>query len=161
MLIHGLIVLFGLGQNPTSGRDAAAIDAAKQVLVQAIDPALPRLSFEAWLRGVVRTEVTTKWEVNDCGEQTGDPKRDQGRDFPMCGEVQISLGGQRELHVSLAVGTFKKGVGGVPRFWAAYVSKAGGSPEWIKGLAAIPSAIRLGVASLNGLANTRMEPTRP
>jgi hypothetical protein len=132
-------------------RDAAAIDAAKQVLVQAIDPALPRVSLEAWLRAIVGTEAATKWEVNDCGEQTGDPKQDEDRDFPMCAEAAVSLGSQRELHVSLAVGSFKKGVGGVPSLWAAYIRRASGSPEWLRGLAAIPSAIRLGDAAVTAL----------
>lgn len=147
MWIHAFIVLVGLGQNPTSVRDTAAINAARHIVVRNIDPVLPRVSFEAWLRGVVGTEATMKWEVNDCGEQTGGPKQDQGQDFPMCAEVQVGLEGQRELHVSLAVGSFKKGVGGVPQFWAAYVRKAGGSPGRIKSLAAIPSAIRIGPQS--------------
>ena len=149
--IHAFIMLIGLGQNPTSARDTAAINAARQVVVRDIDPVLPRESFETWLRGVVGTEATMKWEVNDCGEQTGGPKQDQGLDFPMCAEVQVGLEGQRELHVSFAVGSFKKGVGGVPQFWAAYVRKAGGSPGWIKSLAAIPSAIRIGLASTDRL----------
>jgi hypothetical protein len=160
MWIHALIVLVGLGQNPISDRDAAAIGAAKQVLVQALDPALPRVSFDAWLRGVVGAEATTKWEVNDCGERTGSPKQDAGRDFPLCAEVQVGLSGQRELHVQLAVGSLKKGVEGAPRFWWAYIRKAGGSPESLKSLAAIPPAIGRGAASVDGLPNTQMEPTR-
>ena len=39
MWIYGFILLVGLGQDPTSARGAAAINAAKQVVVQAIDPA--------------------------------------------------------------------------------------------------------------------------
>jgi hypothetical protein len=118
--------------------------------MQAMDPELPRVSFEAWLRAVVGGDATMKWEVNDCGEQAGEPKQDQGRDLPMCAEVEVSLGSQRELHVFLAVGSLKKGVEGVPRFWAAYVRRGRGSPEWLKGLAAIPAAIRLGVAKAHG-----------
>lgn len=123
-------------------RDAAAINAARHVVVRAIDPALPRVSFEAWLRGVVGTAAATNWEVNDCGEHTGNPRLDQGRDFPLCAEVQVGFGDQRELHVSLVVGSFKKGVRGTPGFWMAYITKAGGPPEWIEGLAEIPSAAR-------------------
>jgi hypothetical protein len=64
MWIHALIVLVGLAQNSIGDRDAAAIGAAKRVLVQAVDPALPRVSFDTWLRGIVGAEATTQWEVN-------------------------------------------------------------------------------------------------
>jgi hypothetical protein len=75
--------------------------------------------------------------------------------------VLVDLGSQRELHVSLAVGSFKKGVDGPPRYWSAYVMKAGGSPESIRSLAAIPSAIRRVPDSMGRLPNNRMEPARP
>jgi len=101
------------------------------------------VSFEKWLRELVGDSATTSWEVNDCGEQTGDPGRDAGRDFPMCAEAQVSLAGQRELHISLAVGTFRTGVTGVPQFRTAYVKKAGGSLESMERLADVPSAIRI------------------
>ena len=143
MWILTLILLLGLGQNPTGARDAAAINAAKQAVVRTIDPALPPISFEAWLRGVVGTDATTKWEVNDCGEQSGDGKQ-QSRDFPMCAEAQVDLGSQRTLHVSIGVGSVTQGVGGAPTFRMAYITTAGNSPEWIRSLAGIPSAIRIG-----------------
>lgn len=47
-----------------SDRDAAAIRAAERVLVQTIDPALPRVSSDAWRRGVVEAE-----EVGLSGER--------------------------------------------------------------------------------------------
>ena len=31
------------------------------------------------------------WEVNDCGEQTGDPEVDSERDLPICVEATITL----------------------------------------------------------------------
>ena len=142
MSVYALIVLASLGQDPADVRDAAAIDAAKHVVVQTIDPALPRVSFETWLRGVVGTDATETWEVNDCGEQTGDPTLDQRLEFPLCAEVEVGLEGQRDLHVSLVVGSFKEGVMGTPRFWAASVRKAGNTPESIRSLAAIPAAVR-------------------
>ena len=143
MWIPTLILLLGPGQNPTDARDAAAINAAKQVVVRTIDAALPPISFEEWLRGVVGTGASTKWEVNDCGEQSGDGKQ-QGRDFPMCAEAQVDLGSQRTLHVSLGVGSVRQGVRGAPTFRMAYITTAGNSGDWIRSLAEIPSAIRIG-----------------
>jgi hypothetical protein len=161
MLIETLVLLVCCAQNPTGPGDASAISAARQVVVQGIDSALPHVSFDEWLRSIVGSDAPTKWEVNDCGEQAGDPTRDRGRDFPICAEVQVDLGGQRELHVSLSVGTNKTGVAGVPAFRSAYVRVATGPAEWIKGLAEIPSAIRIiGVFAVR-LPNNHMEPTRP
>lgn len=123
-------------------QDAAAITAAQQALVHALDSSLPRVPFSQWLRDVVGPDAATKWEVNDCGEQTGNPALDKDRDFPMCGEVLVTLPSQRVLHVSLVVGTFKKGVGGAPRFWAAYLRTSAGAFEPIKTLPEIPAVIR-------------------
>lgn len=151
MWTYALMVLISVGQDPTEGRDAAAIHAARQAIVGVIEPTLPRLSFEEWLWRVVGKEATIKWEVNDCGEQSGDPNQDRIRDIPMCVEVQVDLGSDRELHVSLAVGSLKKGVEGVPQFWSAYVRRAGGSPQWLKGMGGVSSTIRAGTPSTGRL----------
>lgn len=126
----------------TGAQDAAAITAAQQVTVQSFDSSLPRLPFSQWLRDVVGPDAATKWEVNDCGEQTGNPALDKGRDFPMCAEAVVTLPGQRVLLVSLVVGTFKKGVGGAPAFRAAYLRTSTGTFEPIKTLLEIPAVIR-------------------
>ena len=124
-------------------RDAAAIEAAKKAIVHQIDPALPRTTFESWLRGLAGAKAVTRWEVNDCGEQTGNPSLDKERDFPMCAQVQVSLGGNRELTLSLAVGTGRKGVTPEPPdFVSGYVTESGGPPTWIKSLAEVPAIIR-------------------
>lgn len=123
-------------------QDAAAITAAKQAVVRSLDPSLPRVPFSQWLRDVVGPDAATKWEVNDCGEQTGNPALDKDRDFPMCAEALVTLPGQRVLHVSIVVGTFKKGVGASPAFWAAYLRTSTGTFEPIKTLHEIPAAIR-------------------
>ena len=49
-----------------------------------------------------------KYEVNDCGEQTG-TSADKGRDFPMCVEAMAD---SLDVHISvvLGVGTFKRGI---------------------------------------------------
>ncbi len=138
-----VILAFVLGQPPTASRDAAAIEAAKKAIVHQIDPALPRTTFESWLRGLAGAKAVTKWEVNDCGEQTGNPSLDKGRDFPMCAQVQVSLGGNRELYLSLAVGTGQKGVTPEPPdFFSGYLTEGGGPPTWIKSLAEVPAIIR-------------------
>lgn len=78
---------------------------------------MPNQAFAPWLRGVVGTLPEIQWEVNDCGEQTGNPALDKGRNFPICAEAQVNLGGKRKLFVSLSVGTFKNGAKTALRAW--------------------------------------------
>lgn len=139
--IYATYIPKAVSPDPLAAQDAAAIRAAKQVIVQQLAPAAPRLPFEVWLQDVTRVSTAT-WEVNDCGEQSGDPAQDKGRDFPMCAEVAVILSGQRELHVALGVGTFHKGVVGLPHFRSAHLKKPDGSIQWIDRLLDIPSVIR-------------------
>ena len=131
-----------------------AIDAAKKAIVRQIDPALPRTTFEAWLRGLVGPQAVTKWEVNDCGEQTGNPALDKDRDSPMCAQVQVFLDGKRELHLSHAVGTRRHGVTAAPpAFFSGHLTESGGPPRWIKSLAQVPAVIRSGRGRSNSSLN--------
>jgi hypothetical protein len=94
---------------PSTSRSELAIRAARQVMVQAIDPALPRLSFDEWLRQIIGSDAPVTWESNDCGEQTGNPAVDRGRDFPVCVEARVDLAAGRTLRISFMVGTLEKG----------------------------------------------------
>ncbi len=135
---------FQLPIKSAESADAAAIRAAKSAIVRSMDSSLPSTSFEVWLRSAVGARAETKWEVNDCGEQTGNPKEDQGRDFPICAEARVTMSGKRTLSVSLAVGRLKGGVSGRPGFWSAYIQSADGSVQWIKSLAAVAETLRRG-----------------
>jgi hypothetical protein len=106
---HFALVALALALGQTPQTQTAAINAAKHSIVQDIDKTLPRATFEAWLRGLVGPQAVMKWEVNDCGEQTGGPA-DRGRDFPLCVEVQAGLSRDRQLSLSLLVGSFGRGV---------------------------------------------------
>jgi hypothetical protein len=84
-----------------------------------------------------------KWEVNDCGEQTGNPALDRGRDFPMCVEVHIKLIAERTLSLSISVGTFQKGVTGSPGFHLGYLAEPGRKPQFLKNLTPVPVLVQL------------------
>ena len=100
------IWLIGIDAGQTSPQlEKEAVDRAKSVIVRSLDGTLPDRTLETWLRDLFGSGAKTTWEVNDCGEQTGDPQRDRGRDFPMCVDVSVSLTDNRVLHVLLAVGT--------------------------------------------------------
>jgi hypothetical protein len=130
------------GSTDTAARDAQAIALAKRTIVREIESALSAVSFEEWLRTTTGRPASS-WGVNDCGEQTGNPDLDRGRDFPMCVESITPLTGDRTLIISLAVGTFKKGVGpGTPGLWSAFLIAADKKQREIKKLADVPAAIR-------------------
>jgi hypothetical protein len=118
--------------------DAVVIQAAKRSNVHDIDPKLPTMTFEVWLRSVAGTQPTMKWGVTDCGEQSGNPAVDRGRDLPMCAEVIVSLSETRELVLDVAMGTFAKGLtGGKPVLYVGAL-KTGDKLQWIKTLSEVP-----------------------
>lgn len=127
---------------PLAASDAAAIAAAKRTDVHRIEPSLPKQAFEKWLRGATGAHAEIHWEVNDCGEQTGNPSVDKGRDLPMCAEAQVALAGNRRLSVSLAVGVFRGGVGSGPAGLAfAVITERDGSLRWVESLSRLREAI--------------------
>lgn len=71
-----------------------------------LDSELPKIRFERWLRDMLGKEVELRWEVNDCGEQTGDPAVDRRRDVPACVEAAATLADGRAFGVQVQVGTF-------------------------------------------------------
>jgi hypothetical protein len=145
MTVYILVLLLALVA-PQAGmrtRDAKAVQAAKNTSVHRLEPSLPDKPFGVWLRKLVGPKSDIKWEVNDCGEQTGDPQSDRGRDFPMCAEAQVTLVGKRKLSVALSVGTFKTGVkAGAISFYSAAMVAPDGSVTGIKNLSQVPDAIK-------------------
>jgi hypothetical protein len=130
-----------LPQQPREARNAQAIAAAKNVSVRELDSSLPRKSFLDWLNGVVSTGAARTWEINDCGEQTGQPE--PALDFPVCAEVNVTLPQNRRLFISLSVGTHQTGVATEPpQFWWAIVVEPDGSKNWLNRLSQVPAAIR-------------------
>jgi hypothetical protein len=129
-----LVFLLGAVQiGPLPEREA--IERAKNTIVRSVDSTLPNETLETWLRDLFGSGAKVAWEVNDCGEQTGDPQRDRDRDFPMCVDASVSLDRGRVLHLLLAVGSFKTGVRREPPTFAyGVVLEAGGPTQWLKSL---------------------------
>ncbi len=129
-------------------RDASAIAAAKNTSVHRLDSSLPDKTLAQWLRDSVGHQARITWEVNDCGEQTGNPETDKGRDFPMCAEAQVTLQGKRKLYIAFSVGTFKTGVqAGSVRFAYAVINGPGSSARSIRKLSQLPEAIKASPSS--------------
>src|ERR1700686_2151911 len=80
-----------LWAQPPAGEktDQAAIQQAKRVLVSSLDSTLPKVSLEFFLN-YESGGADIRWEVNDCGEQTGNPATDRGTDTPICVEADFT-----------------------------------------------------------------------
>jgi hypothetical protein len=133
----------GGSQADTQARDAHAIATAKNTSVHRLDSSLPDKTLAKWLQDVVGHQARITWEVNDCGEQTGNPEVDKGRDFPMCVEAQATLQQKSKLSVSVSVGTFNTGVrAAAVRFAYAVIVGPDGSTRSIRKLSQVPEAIK-------------------
>jgi hypothetical protein len=107
-------------------RDKAAIERAQSVLVSTFDSSLPKVSLKFFLESEGEG-AKVSWEVNDCGEQTGDPAVDRGRDIPTCVEASFTLKDKRTVDVMTAVGTVKKGITGAPTLFSSTITDENGT----------------------------------
>jgi hypothetical protein len=111
-----LMLLMAVGAAAQTPHDRKMIDYAKAIPVSQLDPELPDTPFERWLIKEAGEGAQITWEVNDCGEQTGEAE-DAERDFPVCVEADARLRDKRVIVVSIAVGTYEKGISGKPVTW--------------------------------------------
>jgi hypothetical protein len=69
------------GQSPTRDRRLSAY--AKGLPASKLDPQLPHHPFISWFLSVVGSGAKIDWEINDCGEQTGNPNDGSGSNPPL------------------------------------------------------------------------------
>lgn len=119
-------------------RDEAAIQYAKRVLVSSLDRGLPSVTLEYFLK-YESSGAAIHWEVNDCGEQTGDPATDRDRDLPLCVEADFDVE-QRSVTVAVAIGTFQKWPSGAPSLFYATIT-IGGKVHSIRQLGGLPKEL--------------------
>lgn len=129
-----LATLAAAAQTP---RDRKLIAYAKAIPVSQLDPKLPAVAFERWLEKEAGPGAQISWEVNDCGEQTGSPE-DAGSDFPICVEANANLADKRVIVVSIAVGTYHRGIYGKPVPWWITVGFDPYSDKPVKTLSDVP-----------------------
>ena len=87
-----------------------------------LERGLPKLHFATWLKNIVGRKATLRWELNDCGEQTGSAQ-DAGRDIPTCLGVEATLADGRRVIILVAVGTIRKGITGKPGVWSTVIMR--------------------------------------
>jgi len=120
-------------------QEKAAIQRAKNQLVSSFDRTLPKVTLEFFLKYESGGAPIT-WEVNDCGEQTGNPATDQGRDFPTCVEADFGKD-HAAISAMVSVGTFKKGPSGVPKVLSVTVINSSGLSRPVRHLGDLPKEL--------------------
>ena len=98
----------------SSARDKRMINYAKNLRVSKLDAALPKQRFETWLQSLVGAKTVITWEINDCGAQSGIRGDDSHVNPPLCAEAQTKLSGERQVVISIGIGTHKAGITGPP-----------------------------------------------
>jgi len=142
LILTGFLLFTACSWAQTSAptkQEKAAIGRAKNQLVSSIDQSLPKVTLEFFLKYESGGAPIT-WEVNDCGEQTGNPETDQGRDFPMCVEADFDKD-HVAVSVMISVGTFKKGPVGTPSLFSASITEQNGISRPVQHLGDLPKEL--------------------
>lgn len=127
-----------LAQSPA--RDRRLIAYAQNLLASRLDSQLPHRQFSSWFQSVVGSDAKIDWEINDCGEQTGNPNDGSSVNPPLCAQAHADLRDGRNVYVLILVGTHKAGIKGKPIVWSLAVDDHGKdkSPARLRG---IPAAL--------------------
>lgn len=92
--------------------ESRATALVKKMDVAELDPQLQSQRFEEWFRNTMGGSDSYTYELNDCGESSGDPDTDTQRDLPLCVEARAQSEPELELETSviLQVGTQRRGL---------------------------------------------------
>ncbi|MDT8067601.1 MAG: hypothetical protein ROO76_05475 [Terriglobia bacterium] len=123
---------------PESQQERAALEKGQNVLVSTFDKSLPRVSLKFFLESE-SDGAKIAWEVNDCGEQTGNPA-DRGSEIPICVEANFDTEDGRTVDVMVAVGSLKKGIVGPPALFNSTITDEKGVAHSVK-LIELPAKI--------------------
>lgn len=105
--------------------ESAAIKYVQEISVTTIDSGYVSSDFQTWLKKTIGKNARITWELNDCGEQTGNPAIDRERNIPYCVGAYAELPDGRRVGVLILVNTQTKGKLGKPSFYDAYVEAGG------------------------------------
>jgi hypothetical protein len=126
---------------PQTATEKRAIQIVQRLSAARLQPGLPKQAFADWLSGAVGAGAKIRWEVNDCGEQSGNPDVDRGRDFPMCVGAAATLPRGQTVVVEVVVGTFGKGITGTRQVVSIGILD-GGKDEFVARLSDLAPKIK-------------------
>ena len=84
------------------------ITRVKRLDVSKLDASLPKEKFATWFGRVVIPRSKVRWEINDCGEQSGG-RQDVDRNIPTCVQAEATTNSDWNVVVMIQIGTIKKG----------------------------------------------------
>lgn len=105
--------------------ESAAIKYAQMISVAKLDSGLAAENFESWLTKTIGKKASVTWELNDCGEQTGDSAIDSRRDLPICLGAYADLPDGRKVGIMILVSTQSTGNLAYHDIYYAYVEAKG------------------------------------
>ena len=120
--------------------EQSVIARAKKIQVSTIDVRLPKVTLEFFLN-YESEGAPIHWEVNDCGEQTGNPAADQGRNFPTCVEADFDVH-HRSVSVVIAVGNSNQKDRDTPGFFGGSITNPDGTSRTVQRLGDLPAQLR-------------------
>lgn len=121
-----LTVCLWAQQSSVNKTEKVAIQRAKSLIVSSFDRSLPDVSLEFFLK-YEGGGAPIKWEVKDCGDQTGTSPLDQEHGPPMCVEADFEFKGQIAVTVLVPAGTFKRGPSAAPALISVTITENGTS----------------------------------
>jgi len=119
-----LILLWSSWFQVPAMSEKRAVAIAQRVLASELDSELPSNPFADWFRLLVGPQAGVNWQLNECGEQPGLIPAEH-RELLACAEVDALLADGRKVVVMIEVGTFNKGINGVPSFSHAAIEQQG------------------------------------
>jgi hypothetical protein len=111
---------------PSTRQKRLPFSAQRNLIVSSFDRSLPNVSLVFFLR-YEGGGAPIKWEVTDCGSQTGSPALDQEQGSPMCVEADFEFKGHKGVTVLVSAGTFKRGPSAVPALISVTITESGTS----------------------------------
>lgn len=126
--------------SPADQAEQSTIADTKKIQVSRIDARLPKVSLEFFL-SYESEGSPIRWEVTDCGEQTGNPSADQGRNFPTCVEADFEVH-HRSVSVVIAVGTSNPRDRDAPAFFSGTITDPDGTSHAMRRLGDLPAQLR-------------------
>ncbi|MBI5204876.1 MAG: hypothetical protein HZA11_08170 [Nitrospirae bacterium] len=111
ILSPAIIVSMILFASSPAMADDDYVSFAKSLPAKKYDKNLPSIPTEQWLNSILPRGIVAVWgnNITDCGEQTGDPAIDRGRDMPLCAEIELKQKDKSVGYLLLFVGTEEKG----------------------------------------------------
>jgi hypothetical protein len=131
---------FGQDKQQNELKERAVIEHVKSLPASSIDPKLPKIPYEQWLKQIVG-DVKLKWEIDDCGEG-GDRPIDEP--VPACVSVSTPQWHCPEVFVSLIVSSEFKDIApqGPAGFFFGGVSDFGIESRSLKDLSSLDALVK-------------------